>query len=87
VTFTPDGKYVLLPDRMNDIRVYDSAARKQVASIPVAGNPGGIVVSPDGKQAFVACQGSNDVKVIDTATWKVTKVIAVGRGADGLAFQ
>ena len=87
MTFTPDGKHVLLPDRSNDVRVYETATRKQIASITVGGNPGGVLVSSDGKRAFVACQGSNDVKVIDTAKWTVISTVPAGRGPDGLALQ
>lgn len=87
VTFTPDGKHALLPDRNNEVRVYDVAARKEVSRVSVGANPGGIIVSSDGKWAYVACQGSNDIKVIDTAKWAVAGSVAVGRGPDGVAFR
>lgn len=40
--------------------------------------PAGSALSPDGKFLYVACQGDNSLAVIDTASLKVVKQIAVG---------
>ena len=49
--------------------------------------PIGIVVPPDGKEAYVACGGYDQIAVIDLMTFKVTGTIATGREPDGLAFS
>ena len=41
----------------------------------------------DGKLALVSVPRSNDLTVIDVATHKVTKRIAVGRGGSGILMQ
>jgi len=53
----------------------------------VGSNPGGVVVAPDGMHAYVACQSSGEIQVIDTQTWKVSGKIAVGASPDGITFQ
>jgi len=59
----------------------------QVArTVDVGKNPQEIVIRPDAKAAYVSCEDSNEVAVIDLAQWKVEKVIAAGSRADGLAW-
>jgi DNA-binding beta-propeller fold protein YncE len=41
---------------------------------------------PDGKVAYVSCNKSGQVAVIDLSQWKVQGLITAGRGADGLAW-
>jgi DNA-binding beta-propeller fold protein YncE len=43
-------------------------------------------VRPDGREAYVSCDASRQVAVIDVARWTVTGTIAAGAGADGLAW-
>ncbi|GAA3887759.1 hypothetical protein GCM10023084_45400 [Streptomyces lacrimifluminis] len=54
--------------------------------IPVGKNPGEVVVSPDGRTAYAANQGSDTVSVIDVASAKVTATVAVGDVPAGLAL-
>src|SRR5262249_13950586 len=70
----------------SDVTVYDAASQKQVKTISVGGSPGGVVVAPDGRRAFVACAASNEMQVIDTSTWAVTAKVPVGQGPDGIAY-
>lgn len=55
-------------------------------NISVGANPGEVVVSADGRTAYVANQGSNTVSVIDVASGSVTATVAVGRVPAGLAL-
>ncbi|MCI0586645.1 MAG: hypothetical protein L0323_07380 [Planctomycetes bacterium] len=48
--------------------------------------PVGLLVTPDGKEAFVACTQSDVVFAIDLASRKVVREIRAGREPDGLAF-
>jgi YVTN family beta-propeller protein len=49
--------------------------------------PVGIVLSRDGKRAFVGLGRANHVAFIDVATRKVTEVVLVGKRAWGLALD
>ena len=48
--------------------------------------PVGILVTPDGREAFVACTQSDQVFVIDLASRKVVREIRAGREPDGLGL-
>ena len=54
--------------------------------IDVPPAPQEILLRPDGKVAYVSCDRSKQVAEIDLASWKVTRLIDVGAGADGLAW-
>jgi len=59
----------------------------QVAhSVAVGKAPQEVLVSPNGKAAYVSCLGSDQVDEIDIASWKVTRAIGTGKGTDGLAW-
>ena len=45
-----------------------------------------VLIGPDGKTAYVSCDASSQVAVINTADWTVQKMIDAGKGADGLAW-
>jgi DNA-binding beta-propeller fold protein YncE len=86
----------------SNVAVIDLATLKLVRTIPVPGLPQEILISPDGKSAYVSCMGNvrstkaatdvvveksvGQIAVIDLAQWKVTSLIDVGAGADGLAW-
>jgi YVTN family beta-propeller protein len=63
----------------NDLTVVDLATRQKVAHIEVQDNPRGIVISADGKQAFVNNTLAGTVSVIDTASFQVTQNMEVTR--------
>jgi len=48
--------------------------------------PVGLLVTPDGKEAFVACTQSDQIFAIDLASKKVVREIRAGREPDGLGF-
>src|SRR5207237_565527 len=52
----------------NTVSLVDLATRKVVATIPAGARPRQVVLSPDGKRAYVCNQDDNTVIVIDTAT-------------------
>ena len=49
--------------------------------------PQEVLVQPDGNSAYVSCMSVGKVAVIDLAGWKVSGVIAAGKGVDGLAWS
>jgi DNA-binding beta-propeller fold protein YncE len=99
---TIDGHWLLIATQANEpgksnVAVIDLATLTVARSIPVPGLPQEILVSPDGKSAYVSCmvtvKAGNDpekhigqVAVIDLAQWKVKSLITAGAGADGLAW-
>ena len=58
----------------------------QVAkTLDVGDGPAEVAVSPDGKLAYVACNFSDQIAVVDLAGWRVEKLITAGKFADGMA--
>ena len=45
-----------------------------------------VVVRPDSREAYVSCDVSGKVAVLNLTNWKVDKLIDAGKGADGLAW-
>jgi DNA-binding beta-propeller fold protein YncE len=59
---------------------------KVAATIDVPKAPQEMLVQPDGSRAYVSCDASRKVAVIDTKDWTVSKLIDAGKGVDGLAW-
>jgi YVTN family beta-propeller protein len=102
--FTPDGRRVLVSAaRAAELRVYDAAARREIATVPLAASgpvretvlgpvmggavPIGILVTPDGARAYVARAGADDVVVVDLARLEVVGTLVAGREPDGLGWS
>ncbi len=77
---TPDGKFLIANGSLFDIAtIWAIPSMKLIATIPVGHDPNWIVVSPDAKRAFVSNRRSDDVSVIDLATYKEVARIKVGK--------
>jgi len=63
---------------VNSVSVIATATNTVTATIPVAGGPSGIAVTPDGSKVYVAGVNSNNVSVIATASNTVTNTVSVG---------
>jgi YVTN family beta-propeller protein len=50
-------------------------------------SPGEVLPSPDGRLLYVVCERSDEVRVVDAASAKVIKRIAVGHVPRGIAFS
>jgi YVTN family beta-propeller protein len=88
---TPDGRWLLVAlIKINKVGVIDLREMKVARTFDVPAAPQEVLVEPDGKAAYVSCDASRKVAVIELtgapADWKVAKLIDVGRGADGLAW-
>ena len=55
----------------------DGSTYQLVATVPVGAFPAGVVVSPDGKHAYIAQGGDNAVSVFDTSTNTITKIVSL----------
>jgi YVTN family beta-propeller protein len=79
VIVTSEVRHALLRVDVGDGRVLDVLPTEQEVSHMV-------VLTPDGKRAFVANIGSGSVTAIDLASGKVVKQIATGQGSEGIAI-
>lgn len=87
VKFTRDGKRVLVSDPPNAaILVYDAASHELVKKIETEKGPSGILMTPDGKRAFIACAEAGVVQILDLGTLAITGSVATGNVPDGLAW-
>ena len=85
--FTPDSKRVLITSlRAGTIFIFDAKSRKEIAQVKVGTGAAGIMVSPDGSKAYIACSPDNYIAVVDLKTLKVIDHIDVGKNPDGLAW-
>ena len=76
---------VALP-RINQVGVLDLETLKVARTFAVPKAPQEVLIRPDGMAAYVSCDASRQVAVIDLKNWKVEKLIDAGPGADGLAW-
>jgi YVTN family beta-propeller protein len=86
---TPNSRWLLLAlqgDDGNALGVVDLQTMALVRTIPVPPVPQEVLVRPDGAVAYVSCDASKQVAVIDLKNWKVAALIDTGKGTDGLAW-
>jgi YVTN family beta-propeller protein len=98
---TPDSRTVVITDPPNAVvRIVDRATRtdRAIVKIPADGvtdkaefpgspSPEGIILSRDGRTAYVALQGSSRVAVIDIASGSVVAYMPTGAGPDGIGYS
>jgi YVTN family beta-propeller protein len=83
--FTPDGRRALISDfSTGDLVVVDTATRRVVKRIKIAGSVAGILLAPDGVRAYVAATYDDFVAVVDLKSLEVTGRILTGNGPDGM---
>ena len=66
--------------------MFDAASRKLLATVDVGAVPVGIVITPDGRRAFVANTNANQVTVIEVASRKILRTFSTGTEPDGMAW-
>ncbi|AKB36589.1 hypothetical protein MSSAC_1999 [Methanosarcina siciliae C2J] len=67
--------------------VIDTTTGTVITSVKVGRGPKGVAVVPNGKTAYVANSGSNNVSVIDTSTNTVTDTVKVGYNPSEVAVS
>ena len=67
--------------------VIDTSTRAVIAKVPVGMHPAHVVVSSDGRFAYVTNGGDNTVSVIDTSAQRVVATIPVGKFPHGLRIS
>lgn len=92
---TPDSRFLYIADQWF---YFDEPTNNQIYKIDIASNqvvkrytwwqaPHGVVVSPDGKIAYITNLLSDTVSVIDTTTDMVTDTISVGKKPNGISIR
>lgn len=67
--------------------VVGAAGGQVIGRIPVPKGPHGLVMTPDGRKAYVSSDGDRTVSVIDAATDRVTATLDVEPNPHGLAIS
>lgn len=67
--------------------VIDTRTDAVVAKVPVGVHPAHVVISPDGRLAYITNSGDNTISVIDTSTHSQVAMITVGKFPHGLRFS
>ena len=84
---TPDGRSLLVClNTIQKVGLVDLQTMKLTQTVDVPKSPQEILIPPDGQHAYVSCDASKQIAVIDLKNFTVEKLIAAGRGADGLAW-
>jgi len=89
--FTSDGEYLIIVAELGEyIQIINTVSDEIVQTIPVAGivppngngtgffRPIAVSLSPDDKYAFITCDRSNDVRVLDLNTRQIIREIPTG---------
>ena len=88
IRFTDDGRLALVPSwtKAGQLIVIDAQTHKEIKRLQVGSYAIGVEISPDGKRAFVGCEHSDGVHVIDMDTLTVEAVIKTGDGPDPMVM-
>ena len=73
---TVDGRWLLVAlIKINKLGVVDLKSMEMVRSFDVPKAPQEVLVRPDGLEAYVSCDASHRVAVLDLRNWKVSRLI------------
>lgn len=90
---TPDSKLLYVANQGTErkpdhtVSVIDIAASHVIATVTTGKGPHGVVVSNDGRFAFVSNIADNTVSAIDTMNQTVVGRLEVGAGPNGITFR
>lgn len=101
MAITPDSRTAIITDPASGmVRFVNTATRAEIgrvpfppdslvptAEVPGSSCPEGVVLTPDGRTAFVTLQGRNRVVAIDVATRTVLATMPTGVWSDGVAYS
>lgn len=83
---TPDGRELLAASPAGKLFVIDLDSYKIVKSFDIPAASGELLITPDGKFAFVSCPQAGVIEVFDVPANKLLEPIKLTRGVDGLAW-
>ena len=77
---TADNKVLVVDSRLNSaVYMYSLPDLKLLGSVDVGRSPDWVTLTPDGRRAYVANAGSNNVSVVDIASLREVTRIPVGQ--------
>jgi len=87
IRFTLDGKRALVSSwaEKGELIVIDVATLNEIKRLPVGSRAIGLEVSPNGKRAFVGCERTDGVHVVDLESLTVADKFFTGDGSDSIA--
>jgi YVTN family beta-propeller protein len=83
---TADGRKLLASSPSGKIFVINLATAKVEESFDISPALGELLVTPDGKFAFVSCPAAGTIEVLDISAHKLLQPIKLTPGVDGLAW-
>jgi YVTN family beta-propeller protein len=83
---TADGRKLLASSPSGKIFVIDLATAKVEESFDIPPALGELLLTPDGKLAFVSCPAAGTIEVLDISAHKLLQPIKLTPGVDGLAW-
>ena len=87
VRFTPDGHRVLAAGiGRGELVIFDAASRRELKRLKLGDYAEGILVTPDGKRAYVGVTTNDTVAEIDLDRMEVARRLHTGLGPDGMAW-
>ncbi len=88
IRFTLDGMHALVASWTDpgELVILETCSHKEIKRLPVGRQAIGLELSPDGKRAFVGCEYTDGVHVIDLESLSVTGNIRTGNGSDAMAW-
>lgn len=101
IAITPNGRTAVIADPPNAVvRIVDVPTRRDRATVkidsagvtsaaefPGSPSPEGVVISRDGRMAYVALQGSSRLAMIDLESATVVAYVPTGAGPDGIGYS
>jgi YVTN family beta-propeller protein len=87
VRFTHDGKRVLTADLgRGELSIWDAVTHQQLKNLKLGSYAEGILISPDGKRAYIGVTTDDNVAEIDLEKMTVLRRLQTGVGPDGMAW-
>lgn len=83
---TPDGHKLLASSPSGKLFVIDPVSAKVEQSFDIPKALGELLITPDGKFAFVSCPQAGTIEVFDVLGGKLLEPITLTAGVDGLAW-
>lgn len=88
--YDPATGLVLVDDQSHDtLDVVDPVALRVIGGhqLPGCDHDHGLILDPDNRRAYVACDGNNQLLTVDLATFAVTGRVSTGDGPDVLSID
>ena len=88
VAFALGGQLALVPSwtEHGELIAIETVTRREVGRVAVGSQAIGIVLSPEGDRAFVGCEHTDGVHVVDIQELAVVERFFTGNGSDAMAI-